>query len=218
MAVSRRIFLRHTALVAAACVTVPAHGWGSTKGLFSQNAPVKGKHLPTPNVSKSDSDALAALTREHFSSAIGSGFKVSQTANDPQEQWLRLISVHDLPELAPVNLGLMAVAPKGSAQSIPTSGFMVSFTGASSTALAQGTYLFEHDRLGHFALFIVPAGSGEQSYSAVINRIEAVAPTTITPGIGTAQITPTVPVSSPAVPPIEQRNPAAGNVLRRGVQ
>lgn len=218
MAVSRRIFLRHTALAAAACAALPAHGWGSVRGLITQDAPGKGKHLPKPNISQSDSDALAALTREHFSSAIGSGFKVSQVANDPQAQWLRLISVHDLPELAPVNLGMMAVAPKGSGKSTPTSGFMVSFTGASSTALTQGSYLFEHDRLGHFALFIVPAGSGEQSYSAVINRIETVVTTTITPGIGTAQMSPIEPISSPSAPPIEQRNPAAGNMLRRGVQ
>jgi uncharacterized protein DUF6916 len=171
MAVSRRIFLRHSAVAAAACAVLPTQGWSSTHNPFSKSVNSKS-HKTKPAVSKQDADALQALTRAHFTDAIGTGFKVSLPGHENDAQWLRLIAVNDLPTLPPANPGLMAVAPKSTAPVVASTGFTLSFNGTAAKALPQDTYVFEHDRLGRFALLIVPAGPGQQSYSAVIVRPE----------------------------------------------
>ena len=56
---------------------------------------------------------------------------------------------------------------------------MLTFTGGPSDGLAQGTYLFEHDTLGEFRLFVVPEGINPQSYVAVFNQVEATALTSV---------------------------------------
>ena len=50
--------------------------------------------------------------------------------------------------------------------------FSLLFQGAAATSLQQGTYRFEHDRIGAFDLFIVPVGleKGVMKYEAVFNR------------------------------------------------
>jgi hypothetical protein len=171
MAVSRRIFLRHSAVAAAVCAALPIQGWSSSHNPSPRT--VKNKSAQTKlAVSQHDADALQALTRAHFADAIGTGFKVSLPGHETDAQWLRLISVNDLPRLAPENPGLMAVAPKSTAPVQTSTGFTLSFNGTAPKPLPQDTYVFEHDRLGRFALLIVPAGPGQQSYSAVIVRPE----------------------------------------------
>lgn len=174
MAVSRRRFLQQSALTAAACVAVPFEGWGQRqRGANEENAP---EHNLLPGQSgQPHGDALQHLSRPQFEDVVGSGFKVSLTDNDPNPQWLRLIKVEDLPALVPVNPASMTVPPPKTSGAITvTSGFILSFTGAAAKALNQGTYIFEHDKLGRFSLLIVPNGKGEQSYTAVINRITQV--------------------------------------------
>ena len=51
--------------------------------------------------------------------------------------------------------------------------FSLLFAGPTAQALPQRTYLFEHDQLGAFDLFIVPiaAEKGTIRYQAVFNRL-----------------------------------------------
>ncbi len=175
MEVSRRIFLRHSAVAAAACAALPMQGWSSVQNPSSRSVNskrTKTKHASKSSVSQQDADALQALTRAHFTDAIGTGFKVSLPGHENDAQWLRLMAVNDLPKLTPKNPGLMAVAPKSTVPLVASTGFSLSFNGTAPNPLPQDTYVFEHDRLGRFALFIVPAGPGQQSYSAAIVRPE----------------------------------------------
>ncbi|HET9283875.1 MAG TPA: hypothetical protein VFR24_18150 [Candidatus Angelobacter sp.] len=112
------------------------------------------------------------MTREQFAGVVGTNFKVILPDN-AQPVWITLQAVEDLPEIVPVNPASFAVPIKQSsvAHVVPaTSGFLLKFGG--STPVAQGTYLLEHDSLGQFALFVVPAGNGEQVYTAVVNRLD----------------------------------------------
>ncbi|HKV94334.1 MAG TPA: hypothetical protein VJW20_17430 [Candidatus Angelobacter sp.] len=117
--------------------------------------------------------ALQGMAREQFAGMVGTNFKVIMP-DDAQPVWITLQAVEDFPEIAPVNPASFAVPIKRSsvAPVAPSSsGFFLKFGG--STPVAQGTYLLEHGSLGQFALFIVPAGNGEQVYTAVVNRLNA---------------------------------------------
>src|SRR5215471_7139441 len=160
MSVSRRRFLQHGAIAAAACVAVPLEAWG-------------GKH-PAAASNSSNGNAGAAmwhhsahraLDRGAFAGLIGASFRVT-TPGGPV--WLRLSAVNDPPALAPVNTASMDVPPKSSAAPIVTAGYLVSFSGP-GTSLVQGSYLFENNQLGAFPLFVVPSGPG--SYLAVFNLL-----------------------------------------------
>ena len=51
--------------------------------------------------------------------------------------------------------------------------FALLFRGPLASPLAQNTYSFEHQRIGSFAMFIVPIGCVDQSrcyYEAIFNR------------------------------------------------
>ena len=54
----------------------------------------------------------------------------------------------------------------------PTGSFSLVFTGPLHQFLPQRTYLFEHEKLGRFDLFIVPIGKDQNGfqYEAVFNR------------------------------------------------
>lgn len=62
--------------------------------------------------------------------------------------------------------------PAGDGQSGGES-FSLVFQGPLDRMLAQGTYMFEHEQLGVFPLFIVPIGTseGDVLYEAVFNRL-----------------------------------------------
>jgi uncharacterized protein DUF6916 len=164
MPFSRRKFLQQGTLAALVCAG-PWRAWSANRngsGNSGSQAHITGK--------------VSGLSRRFFEGAVGSNFKVSTTVGSTQPAWLLLAAVHDLPALAPVNTGAMAVPPpKPSSPPVTTEGFMLSFTGGPSTGLAQGTYLFEHDGLGQFQLFIVPEGRSPEAYTAVFNQVEAAA-------------------------------------------
>lgn len=174
MAFSRRIFLRHGVLAAAACAASP----------FSAMA-LSGPRIPLGSSEETDlrkssgagSDtwqdhamALDHLDRTAFSGAVGTNFKVL-TGADQLSVWVTLLAVEDLPALAPVNAASFAVPNKRVGFAPASSGFVLSFGG--SSPVPQGTHLFEHQDLGRFALFTVPAGNGSQVYTAVVNRLNA---------------------------------------------
>jgi hypothetical protein len=160
MSVSRRNLLKNSVLAALACVASPL--FGGTGKQKTSSSTWQGH---------TGSTGLNHLTRNSFTRAIGSGFKVSEESGNSTPVWLRLIAVDDLPPLAPVNVGAMAVPPPPSQSTAKTDGFVLIFTGSLPKPLPQGTYVFEHSGLGIFALLISPGGAGFQSYTAVINRL-----------------------------------------------
>jgi hypothetical protein len=114
--------------------------------------------------------ALDHLGRNAFSGAIGSSFKVFTGAGQ-LPVWVTLLAVEDLPAIAPVNPASFAVANKRNGFAPTSSGFVLLFGG--SSPVPQDTHLFEHQDLGRFALFTVPAGNGQQVYTATVNRLDA---------------------------------------------
>lgn len=174
LAFSRRIFLRHGALAAAACASNPF----SAMALGGRRIPIgSSEEAELRKSSGGGSDnwqdhaaALDHLDRTAFSGAVGTNFKVL-TGADQLSVWVTLLAVEDLPALAPVNAASFAVPNKRAGFTPASSGFVLSFGG--SSPVPQDTHLFEHQDLGRFALFTVPAGNGSQVYTAVVNRLNA---------------------------------------------
>jgi uncharacterized protein DUF6916 len=176
LAFSRRIFLRHGVLAAAACAANPF----STMAFGARRAPIAGNEeggLQRPPETGSDNwqdhaAALDNLGRNAFSGAVGTNFKVFTEAGQ-LPVWVTLLAVEDLPALAPVNPASFAVPNKRTGFAPASSGFVLLFGG--SSPVPQDTHLFEHQDLGRFALFTVPGGNGQQIYTAVVNRLDAAA-------------------------------------------
>lgn len=173
LAFSRRIFLRHGVLAAVACAANPLSAMA-----FGRRNPIggseEGSSQRTPGVgSDSWQDHAAALDhldRTAFSGAVGTNFKVF-TATGQLPVWVTLLAVEDLPAIVPVDPASFAVSNKRTGFAPSSSGFVLLFGG--SSPVPQDTHLFEHQDLGRFALFTVPAGNGQQIYTAVVNRLDA---------------------------------------------
>ena len=221
---SRRIFLHQGVLAAVACAASPVFALGSQRSVGgSEDTGALSKHPSTggSNNWQDHAAALQGMSREQFAGVVGTNFKVILT-NDAQPVWITLQAVEDLPETVPVNSASFAVPIRQSAVAPGTSGFLLRFGG--STPVAQGTYLLEHDSLGRFALFVVPAGNGEQVYTAVVNRLNA--PTIIavpfvagTDAGNTVKATaPASVVTAPAPTSTKIENQSPGLFGNRGVQ
>ncbi|HET8888256.1 MAG TPA: hypothetical protein VFQ41_05080 [Candidatus Angelobacter sp.] len=177
MAFSRRMFLRHGVLAAAACASNPF----SAMAFGGRRTPIGGseeggsqKTLAAGSDNWQDhAAALDLLGRNAFSGAVGSSFKVF-TGEDQLPVWVTLLAVEDLPAIAPVNPASFAVMNKRSGFAPTSSGFVLLFGG--SSPVPHETHLFEHQDLGRFALFTAPQGSGSQIYTAVVNRLDAAVP------------------------------------------
>lgn len=170
MSVSRRRFLQRGALAAAACATNPFSALASQHAIGGEPAPDLSAVLRASGSNWQDhAAALQGISRAMFSNAIGASFKVLSTP-DAQPLWLTLLAVEDLPRTAVVNPASFAVASRSFAIAPASSGFVLRF--GSSAQAPQGTYLFQHDNLGSFALFTVPE-SGGQTYNAIVNRLDA---------------------------------------------
>lgn len=174
MAFSRRMFLRHGVLAAAACASNPF----SAMAFGGRRTPIGGseeggsqKTLAAGSDNWQDhAAALDLLGRNAFSGAVGSSFKVF--AGEGQlPVWVTLLAVEDLPVIAPVNPASFAVMNKRSGFAPTSSGFVLLFGG--SSPVPHETHLFEHQDLGRFALFTAPQGNGSQIYTAVVNRLDA---------------------------------------------
>jgi len=176
LAFSRRIFLRHGVLAAAACASNPLMAFSERRGPIGGNegGNKEGGHQRTSGTGSENwqdhAAALDRLNRNAFSGAIGTNFKVF-TATGQLPVWVTLLAVEDLPALAPVNPASFAVPNKRTGFAPASSGFVLLFGG--SSPVPQDTHLFEHTDLGRFALFTVPAANGQQVYTAVVNRLEA---------------------------------------------
>jgi hypothetical protein len=160
MSVSRRRFLKHGALAVVACAAVPSQALSGRKNDLDGGADLNRGVRPHLRVSRSA-----------FENLIGSSFKVTDKSGN--SVWLRLIAVSELPEIAPMNVGLMSVAPKHSFSAPTTSGYILNLS-AGGTSLTQDTYTFENASMGRFPMFIVPAGPGQ--YTALFNLLDAPVP------------------------------------------
>jgi len=160
MSVSRRKFLQHSILAAFVLAARRLRAGTGQRAASGNTGPDQAQDATLKN-----------LDRAAFTRVLGSGFQVNPATGKSSPVWLRLLAVEDLPALAPVNPGLMAVPPKQKSVPIQTSGFMLDFLGTLPEPLAQGTYVFDHPQLGKFSLLIVPLGQGQQTYVAVINRL-----------------------------------------------
>ncbi len=176
MAVSRRSFLHHGVLAAAVSWAKPLLALGSRRTV--DNNPVDSSEAPgapvNPSLGLSDNwqdhaAALQNMPREHFAGAVGTSFKVVLPGGSTAPVWLTLMAVEDLPTLPAVNTASFAVPMRQAATVPATNGFLLRF--GTTGQLEQGSYLFEHETLGKFALFIVP--DGPQAYTAVVNRLSA---------------------------------------------
>ena len=136
--------------------------------------------------------ALQNMPREYFAGAVGTSFKVIFPEGTTAPMWLTLMAVEDLPSLAAVNTASFAVPMRQSAMAPATNGFMLRF--GTTGQLEQGSYLFEHETLGKFALFTVP--DGQQAHTAVVNRLNA--PTIIAVPFATAKVGGSVKTVVPA--------------------
>jgi len=173
VAFSRRLFLRHGVLAAAAaCASSPllALGGGRPIGGNEEAGPLRRGPSSNSGSWQDHASALDNLSRDTFSGAVGTNFKVFLTAGSAAPVWVTLLAVEDLPKTTPANTGSFAVANKAASFTPTSNGFVLVFGG--STELPQETHLFEHDGLGRFALFTVPQGNGQQLYNGVINRLD----------------------------------------------
>jgi len=106
------------------------------------------------------------LARSTFAGLLGETFRVyGESAGMPA---LSLAAVRDLQTTAR-ELGRAPMDEQRERS------FSLLFTGTLDRTIGQGTYRFEHDRLGTFSLFIVPMAPGEDAhyYEAIFNRQRA---------------------------------------------
>ena len=195
MSVSRRKFLQHSVLTAAACAALPLEGLAQSRHTSENNGVPGDKSSLKNGTGQSQADALEHLNRDSFASAVGSGFQVSGDESGADSVWLRLLSVNDFVKPTPVNPANLAVQLKKPSFQPATTAFSLVFLGPAFQLLSQNTYVFRHDDLGTFRLFIVPNGLGRQTYTAVINRLDVAVPDLT--GAGQQRQVP-ITVSSPA--------------------
>ena len=205
MSVSRRRFLQHGVFTAAACAAIPLQGWAAANNRARDRNTSEARNDQPPISPHGQGDALERLQRDSFTDVVGTGFKVSR-GGGTDAVWLRLLSVTDF-TLAPVDTGGMAVPPPSHASPPATTVFGLVFLGPGSQPLKQDTYVFEHIKLGTFKLFIVPGGQGQDTYTAVINRLDVIQNVTGGGAQTSVPVTPmplTIPaavVTSPATAP-----------------
>ena len=143
MSVTRRRFIAGG--VAAAVVgAVPTAG--------AARAFASPATLPVQRRSRGDLFASSDNFRPH----VGSSFAIA----GPGARSLRLTDVADF--RMPTERSATADGPSGA-------GFVLTFDASRARGLDQGTYTLSHRRLGTFALFVAPAGTGRAI--AVINRL-----------------------------------------------
>ncbi|HWX53743.1 MAG TPA: hypothetical protein VN176_04040 [Verrucomicrobiae bacterium] len=166
MSVSRRDFL-HKSVLLAAGAALPTAFFGANQRRAT-NDPVNGAVTSKAGVASGAS--LPQWNKGSFLSCVGSEFSVQIPGG--QTSWLVLDQVIDFPAPAAVNPASFAVPPPKLLTAPPaTESYLLVFRGTPNPSLPQGTYVFDHHKLGQFSLLIVPGGP--QMYSAVINRLTA---------------------------------------------
>ena len=154
MFTSRRSFLRTGALFGMAA-TLPLN-------IFAQKGgqPATGG-LRTQAIPADHFEALANLTRDHFTKCLNSEFLLFTKQGSAAD--LKLVEINDLP--------FMGVGKLVKNETSQGDGFTLVFS--SKSLLPQDTYSLAQAYTGYFALMIVPAGRKGSTYyySALINRL-----------------------------------------------
>jgi hypothetical protein len=123
---------------------------------------------------------LPQWERQSFLRCIGESFSVQSKDN---QVWLTLTALTDFPAAEPVNPASLNVPPpKSSAAPVETEAYFLTLHAALSKPLAQGSYSFDHEKMGPFSMFIAPGSDGE-TYVAVVNRLKSSAHPPTFPGL-----------------------------------
>jgi hypothetical protein len=175
MFVSRRKFLRCGSLLAAGVVMPNAlfaqssrHGNINSDG----DGSIGLSGLPGNGTltQRADNALLPQWERQSFLHCVGESFAVQ--AKDNQQVWLTLTAVTDFLALQPVNPASLDVPPpRSTAPATETEAYFLTFHAALSKPLAQGSYSFDHEKMGPFSMYIAPGSDGE-TYGAVVNRLK----------------------------------------------
>jgi hypothetical protein len=112
---------------------------------------------PGPQLPNQDKLAALQLTKATFEPHVNTVFRISDGTKVVTST---LVSVADM-------------GPVPDRKQAGRECFVIKFKG--TRPLAQNTYRIEHDALGKFELFLVPAGRDRKGsyYQAVINRLNA---------------------------------------------
>lgn len=222
--VSRREFLRCGSLLAAGAVLPAAliaqssrqgdihlDGDGSIElsGLKGSNT------LPQPGAAHA---LLPQWERHSFLRCVGESFSVQ--SKDSQQVWLTLTALTDFPAPLPVNPAILNVPPpKSLAPPVETEAYFLTLHAALNKPLAQGSYSFDHEKMGPFSMYISP-GSDSETYIAVVNRLKNAAIPSPFPGIIDHQVPGPVDSGTPAVrfrsPVQNEEGDSQRNRLRSG--
>lgn len=147
MTFTRRKFIQSSAIAAVAAALGNAAGGavlGRETGLFARSS----ENGPHP---------LSYLTREHFEPFIGNAVRIRN--EEGRTAVITLREAADLKNQLNTQRGYTGES------------FRLAFESARKTRLPQGTYHFEHESLGQFALFLVPVGGSGIHYEAIVNRV-----------------------------------------------
>jgi hypothetical protein len=155
MVVSRRGFMkRGSLLVLAVGVSL-----GSADRIFGRDA---DREYPSPTQDalppKGSNPTPFNFTKATFAPYVDSVFRIYPDSSRPLET--TLVSVDD-------------IGPVPDKRQAGRECFVLRFRGTES--LRQNTYRIEHEVLGRFDLFLVPAGKSKKGvyYQAIINRLNA---------------------------------------------
>ncbi|MEW6131196.1 MAG: hypothetical protein AB1757_29475 [Acidobacteriota bacterium] len=158
MTISRRNFIQKGSLVgisAVATFTLPSLAFGQSAG---SKKPVSSG---SGTVSEpSGNTTLDSLTRADFASVLPSTFIINHPTHGRIEVYLK-----DVEDLSP------DIFKPHASKGIEC--FNLIFACQSTVELGQGTYQFEHEKLGTFELLIVPGKRLRygRDYGAIINRL-----------------------------------------------
>ena len=145
MPISRRLFIKLGSIVAIAA-GLPI---GKTVA-FAQ-----GKTPPAGGPTTGSTDLLARMSRDEWGKYLHQNFSILLTAKTTWKVELYDVKMNQI----------------GLEQGLDN--FSLFFRGVHEYALTQGTYKFDHPKLGRFELFICPAGTsgGANQYEAIFNRL-----------------------------------------------
>ena len=153
MVVSRRSFMKKGSLL----VLATGVSLGEAKSIFGRDSHAGSlspqEPLPAPKVDNATSLVFAKSTFEPYVETV---FRITSKRTTPVKSTLTSVA-----DIGPV--------PD---QKVPgRECFVIKFRGA--RALPQDRYQLEHEALGKFELFLVPAGKNRKGfyYQAVINRL-----------------------------------------------
>jgi hypothetical protein len=152
MKLTRRKFIRSLSATAA-LAAITFHPAGK---VLAQAQAERRDHIFAPP-SESTYDPLNYLVSEHFEPFINTSFSIEVSKEEFVE--LRLVEVTGFKNKVNLKRGFSG------------EGFSLLFEDTEIRRIESKTYLFRHNGLGDFSLFLSPTGLKGHRYEAVINRL-----------------------------------------------